>query len=72
MNPVLAHQGGWDEIILPALVVLGLLWFSRMRRRREPPETADAGTTTICRYCGTALPEDARRCAVCGFRVPNS
>jgi hypothetical protein len=75
MIPVLAHQGGWDEILLPAIVVLGLLWYSRARRRRERSDAADegtseGGTTAACRYCGAALPEDASRCPACGFRVP--
>jgi MYXO-CTERM domain-containing protein len=71
MIPVLAHQGGWDEILLPALVVLGLLWASRRRQRREAagaPTEERQGLGT-CAYCGAPLPEDAPRCPSCGFRV---
>ncbi len=67
MIPVLAHQGGWDELLLPALVVGGLLWASRVRRRREASGTrTESGT---CSYCGAAVPEDAVRCPSCGFRL---
>jgi hypothetical protein len=47
---VLAHQGGWDEILLvagPVLVVVGLLWLAKSRVDKvkqapaEPVEPAD-------------------------------
>jgi MYXO-CTERM domain-containing protein len=70
MIPVLAHQGGWDEILLPALVVLGLLWASRRRQRREAAAAApEEPRIATCAYCGARLTEDARRCPSCGFRV---
>ena len=36
---VLAHQGGWDEILLvvgPIAIVAGLLWLARRRVTRHP------------------------------------
>jgi hypothetical protein len=68
MSPLLAHQGGWDEILLSALLVLGMLGFSRMRRRREAREPA-AASPDVCAYCGAPLEPGAARCAECGFRV---
>lgn len=38
MEPVLAHQGGWDEIlfVLAPIAVFGfLLWLTSRRARRE-------------------------------------
>lgn len=37
---VLAHQGGWDEMLLvvgPIVVVAGLLWLARRRVTRASP-----------------------------------
>ena len=42
---VLAHQGGWDEILFvlaPLLVFAGLLWVAR--KRVDEMESADDGT----------------------------
>lgn len=41
MSPVtqLAHQGGWDEILLvagPIAVIVGLLWVAKRRIDRRP------------------------------------
>jgi hypothetical protein len=74
VRAVLAHQGGWDEILLPIIAVLALLWVTRLRRRRvepaRPPATQDGDPpSTTCTYCGAAIPEDAPRCPSCGFRV---
>ena len=42
---MLAHQGGWDEILLvagPILVIVGLLWLVKRRvDRNGPPQTGD-------------------------------
>jgi hypothetical protein len=35
---VIAHQGGWDEILLvagPILVIVGLLWLAKRRLGRR-------------------------------------
>jgi hypothetical protein len=43
-GPILAHQGGWDEILLvlaPLLVIALLLWVANKRANRRigpPPE----------------------------------
>lgn len=39
--PVLAHQGGWDEMLMlasPILVFLAVRWVARRRERREERE----------------------------------
>lgn len=39
MTGLLAHQGGWDEILLvvgPIALVGGLLWLARRRDRPDP------------------------------------
>mgnify|MGYP004338291011 CR=1 FL=1 len=43
---LLAHQGGWDEMLLvsgPVAVVAGLLWLADRRSRRvdRPPADGD-------------------------------
>ena len=66
---LLAHQGGWDEMLLAAGLVLGMLGISRFRRRstRKPPGALPDG---ICEYCGAALDPADERCPSCGFRKP--
>ena len=47
--PLLAHQGGWDEILLvvgPMLVVAGLLWVAKRRATRRQ-DGAPEGTRSI-------------------------
>lgn len=73
MIPLLAHQGGWDEILLTAGLVLLLLGFSRLRRRaaanRTPPtRPRPPSADDVCAYCGASLERDAVRCSSCGFR----
>ncbi|HET9671576.1 MAG TPA: hypothetical protein VFQ40_01850 [Actinomycetota bacterium] len=73
MIAVLAHQGGWDEILIPVLAVLTMLGLARLRRRRATTtgaEAPDAAAEPRCEYCDAVLPADARRCPSCGFRVP--
>jgi hypothetical protein len=50
LHPALvAHQGGWDEILLvaaPIVVVGGLLWIAKRRvdrAARRPSDALDAG-----------------------------
>jgi hypothetical protein len=42
---ILAHQGGWDEMLLvigPIALVAGLLWLARRRvTKAQPPEDTD-------------------------------
>jgi hypothetical protein len=64
---LLAHQGGWDELLLTAGLVLAVLGVSRFRRRsaKTPP---DPPPVDVCAYCGAALEPDEIRCPSCGFR----
>jgi hypothetical protein len=43
---IVAHQGGWDEMLLvigPIAIVAGLLWLARRRvMKAQPHEPADA------------------------------
>jgi hypothetical protein len=44
--PLLAHQGGWDEILLvlaPIAVVGALLWVARRRVAKESANSRDVG-----------------------------
>jgi uncharacterized paraquat-inducible protein A len=72
---MLAHQGGWDEILLPALFVLALVAIpairDRRRRRSEPSGARGERRSPVrtCEYCGDrTLPQQAR-CPRCGFRT---
>lgn len=71
---LLAHAGGWDELLLAAGIVLAFLGASawRGRRRRQAPGEAGraAARPGFCPYCEAALPSGAGRCPACGFRVP--
>jgi hypothetical protein len=64
---LLAHQGGWDELLLTAGLVLAMLAVSRFRRRMPlpPPQTQP---DDVCAYCGAALEPDDTLCPSCGFR----
>ena len=54
-GPVLAHQGGWDEILLvagPMLFVVFLLWLAKRRVTRsgdaaQPAATAGDGRRSV-------------------------
>lgn len=59
----LAHAGGWDEILLPAVLVL--LVFAIGTRRRRDPEEVDP--TAPCEYCGRVPPAPEEHCEECGF-----
>jgi hypothetical protein len=72
VHPLLAHQGGWDEILLTAALVLGMLGVSRYRRRsgRAPHVTSPTATDRfVCGYCGASLAPTDVRCPSCGFRT---
>jgi hypothetical protein len=66
---VLAHQGGWDEMLLSAVLVLGMLGYSRLRRRREGSPRPSSGPSDVCTYCDMKLREGEPRCPSCGFRT---
>jgi hypothetical protein len=70
--PVLAHQGGWDELLLAAGIVLAVLGTSAFRtRRRGRGAGAARARPGACPYCDAPLPPGTARCAECGFRVPS-
>jgi hypothetical protein len=73
MRPVLAHQGGWDEMLVAAGLVLAVIGMGRLRRRREARKDGSAQAAAPapdrCPYCGEPLPEQAVRCPSCGFRI---
>ena len=76
MIRMLGHQGGWDELLLPALVVALVLAVPAIRRRRraeghEPEEEDPAAGRTpgTCAFCGAQVAPADERCAACGFRV---
>lgn len=71
---MLAHQGGWDEVLLTSVLVLGMLGVSRLRRRdagtptdSQPPRPVS--TRDVCAYCGAHLAPADLRCSCCGFRT---
>jgi hypothetical protein len=71
VKTMLAHQEGWDEILLTAGLVLAVLAVSRFRRRaiRMPrPPLPENG----CQYCGAAPEPGEARCPSCGFRRPEA
>jgi hypothetical protein len=65
---MLAHQGGWDEMLVAAGLVLAVMGLGRLRRRRDA-RTGGSPPPDRCPYCGEALPEQASRCPSCGFRI---
>jgi hypothetical protein len=72
---LLAHQGGWDELLLTAGLVLAMLGVSRLRRRgaRKPtpptPRSAPSPTANSCAFCAAPLAPEDVRCPSCGFRT---
>jgi DNA-directed RNA polymerase subunit RPC12/RpoP len=61
---VIAHAGGWDELLIAAgAVLLFLLFRSTKSPREEQP------TTGPCLYCGRELGPDVERCPDCGFKA---
>jgi hypothetical protein len=61
---MIAHQGGWDEIWLPAGMILLAVIYAIRRRKRGGGQT----DSSHCLYCGRDLPPDAERCDACGFK----
>ena len=73
MTALLAHQGGWDEILLTAGLVLALLGASRIRRRTagrgaDPTTPPPGHAADTCAYCGASLAAADTRCPSCGFQ----
>jgi hypothetical protein len=61
---VIAHAGGWDELLIAGgALLLFFLYRSSRRPREDQPETGP------CLYCGRQLERGAERCPECGFRA---
>lgn len=61
---MIAHAGGWDELLIAGGAILLFLLFRSTRAPRETqPETGP------CLYCGRQLGPDVERCPECGFRA---
>lgn len=65
---MIAHQGGWDELLIVGIPVLLYLAYSSSRARRERRAGRAPGPGP-CLYCGTMLGSEATRCPMCGFRA---
>lgn len=49
-NPILAHQGGWDEILIivgPLALIVWIVALVRYRMRRSGDEEPSAETDTV-------------------------
>ncbi|HXF73708.1 MAG TPA: hypothetical protein VNO79_14000 [Actinomycetota bacterium] len=64
---ILAHAGGWDELVIAALVALSFAGSGLLRRRRGAPRPGSGRGP--CAYCGRMLDGSDRRCPGCGFRA---
>ena len=62
---VLAHAGGFDEIVLGVGVVLLFLMYRSSKAERDANEPEEGP----CLYCGTHLGPGVERCPECGFRA---
>lgn len=62
---MIAHAGGWDELLIAVgavlVVVVPRMISERRRRRREQTEAPGA-----CLNCDAELPAEAERCPACG------
>jgi hypothetical protein len=72
MAPVIAHAGGWDEILIPVAILAYLgYWLLRKRPGEESGAEAaeDVRAPSPCAYCDAEVPAGQGRCPSCGFRV---
>ena len=69
---VIAHAGGWDEILI-TVAILAFLGYWVLRKRPEDESEDQAGPDrtgpSTCAYCGARVPAGEGRCPTCGFRV---
>ena len=68
---LIAHAGGWDEILIP-VAILGFLgyWLLRNRRVGESDGGGEpARGPSTCAYCDARIAAGVERCPTCGFRV---
>jgi predicted amidophosphoribosyltransferase len=64
---VIAHAGGWDEMLI-TLIVLAVVFAlaGRSKRRTARSTGVEAGP---CPFCGAELDRTSDRCPQCGFRT---
>jgi hypothetical protein len=65
---MLAHQGGWDEMLYMGGAVVVLSVYLSVRHRRPPDEQGPPTSPHDCRYCGRGIPLGETRCPACGFK----
>jgi hypothetical protein len=65
---MLAHQGGWDELLIAGALVLLILAVTRRFRRPAPPDQPRSTAEDVCAFCGGSLGPDDVRCPSCGYR----
>lgn len=63
---MIAHQGGWDELLIVVSVVLAFLAISAFARRRR--SRGGVPSSSVCAYCGRQPDPGAASCPSCGFR----
>jgi len=63
---LLAHQGGWDEVLLPAILLLLFLGLASARRGRR--SGSHRAASPDCLYCGKRFEAGESRCRECGLR----
>jgi ribosomal protein L40E len=70
--PLIAHAGGWDEILITA-AILAFLGYWVLRKRPEDESGNERGKVRLesstCAYCDARVPPGESRCPTCGFRV---
>jgi hypothetical protein len=68
---LVAHQGGWDELLIIAgaglVILVAVLPRIREERRREARAAEPASGP--CAYCDAMIEAELRRCPACGFRA---
>ena len=68
LTALLAHQGGWDEVLIPLALIAGLfIWTAR--RGHDGGKDAAMTRSPVCAYWRAPLDPTAKRCANCGFRA---
>ena len=61
---MIAHAGGWDELLIAGgALLLFFLYRSTRAPREDQPEMGP------CLYCGRQLDRGVERCPECGFRA---
>lgn len=68
---MIAHAGGWDELLITVALVIGAFLLLGRGKRREEAETegGEAKGAGPCMYCGRTLESEDEVCPTCGFRA---